>query len=942
MLKEVLTVSALIAVVLLVRAIFKNRVPKRMLYALWLVVLLKLCLPGTLVSLPVLPAKDAAVLAQSAERPVQTAPVIQRPAQTVTKPQTPAQQPVSPVQETAKPAAKPLTTAQILQIAWFSGSALLGLWLFGAWAVFTIRLHRDRRFLGKRGGTCIYVSGAVKSPCLAGLIPAVYLTEDVLQADEAELILRHELTHLRHLDFLWSLCRTAAVTVYWWNPFIWLAAICSKRDAELACDEAVAAKLPESKRLAYARAILAQAPRKTAALSLAGPPVKERILCLTKKQRTSVLCVILALLLVVSATGCSFAELTQQKAGEITMPDHAADSSANATPQEADSALPVMDTIELIGFVADSQTPWIELYESTDSKEPLAKIPYDLIAALPGCDRKSEAFTFGFLDSTTFYYGEIGAFCWCVAALPPAAGTGAANVCTSPDSGETWEISDPNALYTGTVIGAGFASETVGFISYRYFFDDGPEIARTLDGGKTWTRLELDIPAEYAQYNMQPQNPTFSGNDGSYPIILLGKDGNDRTTTLQTHDGGMTWTWDSIQASDSNTLDLPEEAAAWVNTYLSAQYTVLDTQTFDFDGNNNILLLVGSENPSVTGYQVFALEQNDGAYLLYAWNESYGWDSSLEDMVCAMRTDTFAAVYGFTKGSDPAFDMLELTLDDGSEETVSIEPNTPFLHVIPGRLKEVQNITLSGSETNTKQNIGRGWNARPDSVEDIYPMNDSIWSRVHARLDCGHWVPEYEDGVWEFEFEDSKRSDLPGDIFQWPRYYSAFVDYFSGMNADLHYLDADAVWTKDLSEDGQTLIVTMTPGNGDHTALTLSYSRQTQKISSGDRLPAIMTLTVYDLSTSPSGEKTYTLSAEDAAALKELFSIDSMTPTVSDSESVCVCQFDIENCSYLLDDSLNYVDAIMRESEDNYTYYGKHLSDSEIESLKAIIEVYTK
>ena len=831
MLKEVLTVSALIAVVLLVRAIFKNRVPKRMLYALWLVVLLKLCLPGTLVSLPVLPAEDAAVPAQSAERPVQTAPVIQRPAQTVTKPQTPAQQPVSPVQETAKPAAKPLTTAQILQIAWFSGSALLGLWLFGAWAVFTIRLHRDRRFLGKRGGTCIYVSGAVKSPCLAGLIPAVYLTEDVLQADEAELILRHELTHLRHLDFLWSLCRTAAVTVYWWNPFIWLAAICSKRDAELACDEAVAAKLPESKRLAYARAILAQAPRKTAALSLAGPPVKERILFLTKKQRTSVLCVILALLLVVSATGCSFAELTQQKAGEITMPDHAADSSANATPQETDSALPVMDTVELIGFVADSQTPWIELYESTDSKEPLAKIPYDLIAALPGCDRKSEAFTFGFLDSTTFYYGEIGAFCWCVAALPPAAGTGAANVCTSPDSGETWDISDPNALYTGTVIGAGFASETVGFISYRYFFDNGPEIARTLDGGKTWTRLELDIPAEYAQYNMQPQNPTFSGNDGSYPIILLGKDGNDRTTTLQTHDGGMTWTWDSIQASDSNTLDLPEEAAAWVNTYLSAQYTVLDTQTFDFDGNNYILLLVGSENPSVTGYQVFALEQNDGAYLLYAWNESYGWDSSLEDMVCAMRTDTFAAVYGFTKGSDPAFDMLELTLDDGSEETVSIEPNTPFLHVIPGRLKRVQNITLFSSETNTEENIGRGWNGRPDYIEDTYPMNDSIWSRVHARLDYGHWLPEYEDGVREFELEDSKRSDLPGDVFQWPRYYSVLVDYFIGMNADLHYLDADAVWTKDLSEDGQMMIVTMTRGDA---SLTLHYSLQTQEISVGE------------------------------------------------------------------------------------------------------------
>ena len=337
MLKEVLSVSALIVVVLLVRAIFKNRVPKRMIYALWLVVLLKLCLPGTLFSLPVLPAAKLVAPTQISELPAQTTPVIQQPAQTVMQPQAPAQQPVSPVQETVKPAAKPLATAQIFQIVWFGGSALLGLWLLGAWVVFTIRLHRDRRFLGKRGGTRIYVSGAVKSPCLAGFIPAVYLTEDVLQADEAELILRHELTHLRHLDFLWSFCRTAAVIAYWWNPFIWLAAICSKRDAELACDEAVSAGLSDAQRLAYARAILAQAPRMAAALSLAGPPVRERILFLTKKQRTSVLCVILALLLVMSAAGCSITELTRQKSGESTLPKETqtvqVETTTNITPQ---------------------------------------------------------------------------------------------------------------------------------------------------------------------------------------------------------------------------------------------------------------------------------------------------------------------------------------------------------------------------------------------------------------------------------------------------------------------------------------------------------------------------------------------------------------------------------------------------------------------------------
>ena len=334
MLRDILTLSALILAVLLVRAAFKNRVPKRMIYCLWLVVLLKLCLPGTLFSLPVLPAAEGTAPVQT----VRTTPVVStastipapstttvqptapvqtttQPEQTATQPETkPETQPMTPaVQETAKPAAKPLTTARILQIVWFSGSALLGLWLFGTWLTFTIRLHKDKKFLGKRGRTNIYVSKRIKSPCLAGLIPAVYLTEDVLRNDTTELIVRHELTHLRHLDFLWSFCRTLAVIVYWWNPLVWLAAIISKRDAELACDEAVAAGLQPEQRIAYARAILAQAPRKKAALSLAGPPVKERILFLTQKQRTSAICIVLALALTVSATGCSFAELTRRK-----------------------------------------------------------------------------------------------------------------------------------------------------------------------------------------------------------------------------------------------------------------------------------------------------------------------------------------------------------------------------------------------------------------------------------------------------------------------------------------------------------------------------------------------------------------------------------------------------------------------------------------------------
>lgn len=627
MLREVLTVSALILAVLLVRAIFKNRVPKRMVYTLWLVVLVKLCLPGTLVSLPVLPAEEAAAPVQRVELPAQPLPA-QQPARAVTQPQTPVQQPVSPAQEAAEAPAKPLTAMQIFQIVWAGGSALLGSWLLGTWLVFTVRLHKSRRFLGRHGRMRIYISSTVKSPCLAGLVPAVYLTEDVLQTDSTELILRHELTHLRHLDFLWSLCRTAAVIAYWWNPFIWLAAILSKRDAELACDEAVAAGLSDAQRLVYARAILAQAPRKAAALSLAGPPVRERILFLTKKQRTSVLCVILALLLIISAAGCSLTELTRQKSGEITLPE---------------------------------ETPVME--EPTDTPEP-ADTPIE----------------------------------------------------------QEEPIQEPQTQMLPTPASSMFGltgREAVLFdaaVAQRYPRDDNDIVLPSLreygsfeENGKTVVICDLHYDFYY-DYT----GPDWEWNGGAMNTYLRAE--------LETQDGAEVCTGFEI-----------------------------------FPGGSPSDWISGECGP-------LAMQNADGAWVL---PEAAG--------------DWFPA------------DMNLLQ---------------QYLEVIAS--------TAPSSDA-----------PAADSLSD-----DMIWEYVHEKLDYAHWAQdmtaEYEDIVRKFQIEDSKMSDLPGDVSQWPRYYSAFVDYFSAANADLRYLDADTIWTKDLSEDRQSLIVTLTRAD---VILTLSYSLRTSQIT---------------------------------------------------------------------------------------------------------------
>lgn len=44
--------------------------------------------------------------------------------------------------------------------------------------------------------------------------------------------------------------------VYWFNPLVWMAAILSKRDSELACGETTIALLGEENRLKYGRTLV--------------------------------------------------------------------------------------------------------------------------------------------------------------------------------------------------------------------------------------------------------------------------------------------------------------------------------------------------------------------------------------------------------------------------------------------------------------------------------------------------------------------------------------------------------------------------------------------------------------------------------------------------------------------------------------------------------------
>ena len=814
MLREVLTVSALILAVLLVRAIFKNRVPKRMVYTLWLVVLVKLCLPGTLVSLPVLPAEEAAAPVQRVELPAQPFPA-QQPAQAVTQPQKPVQQPVSPAQEAAEAPAKPLTAMQIFQIVWAGGSALLGSWLLGTWLVFTVRLHKSRRFLGRHGRMRIYISSTVKSPCLAGLVPAVYLTEDVLQTDSTELILRHELTHLRHLDFLWSLCRTAAVIVYWWNPFIWLAAICSKRDAELACDEAVAAGLSDAQRLVYARAILAQAPRKAAALSLAGPPVRERILFLTKKQRTSALCVILALLLIVSAAGCSITELTRQKTGEITLPEEAEPAQQEAQKTATPLTQAQIDAVNAI--FADYEL-------STDDTlghfavNGFFTSTYDDVRDLN-------------LNNFLAYFGECGEEDISEEEFAQLNAKWEFRV----DSVEDFPL--PIHRYPASAVegvlkrfaGIGLADLTdmqTPFSGYTYLEDTDAFYTTTSDYSPGYFRCTSG--------EIEPDGDTAllygstAGSLSGKAVLKLVKDGENwyiHSFTLASEQSA-TLEPQVPTAETLSTLPIPTSSMFGLTGREAVLFDAAVAQRYPRSDNDIVL-------PSLREYGSF--EENGKTvvicYLHYDFYYDYTgpdweWNGGGATTVARFELDapgnvcTGFAEYPSGSLSDWIRDFCgPLAMQNADGAWVLPEAAGDWFPADMNLLQQYLEVIASTAPSSDAP--------AADSLSD-----DMIWEYVHEKLDYAHWAQdmtaEYEDIVRKFQIEDSKMSDLPGDVSQWPRYYSAFVDYFSAANADLRYLDADTIWTKDLSEDRQSLIVTLTRAD---VILTLSYSLRTSQIT---------------------------------------------------------------------------------------------------------------
>ena len=283
--KEILlTSSALILSLLALRRLFRKALSRRAQYALWGLVLLRLLVPVSL------PAADFSLL--TAAKPVTDqveslyiapesitawrrdgGPVYGMPnlPQAAIGPATPDNTYAFAYRNTMGNPTEGVGTyrrqillSDLLPPVWYGGMAAMACWLVLSNLLFWRKLRKARIPYPIEGSSrqVYLVEAGLPSPCLFGLFrPAVYLTPAALQSpDSLRHVLAHEETHARHLDPLWSLLRGICLTVYWFDPLVWWAALASRTDCELACDEGALRRLGEAERVPYGRTLLSLIP----------------------------------------------------------------------------------------------------------------------------------------------------------------------------------------------------------------------------------------------------------------------------------------------------------------------------------------------------------------------------------------------------------------------------------------------------------------------------------------------------------------------------------------------------------------------------------------------------------------------------------------------------------------------------------------------------------
>ena len=303
--------TVIILLIVVLRAVLINRLPKKTFLILWWIALIRLLVPFSIKSVTSIYSLLQSIYSDI--NPVRTA-------QTTT---------FLPIHGNMPEIANGLSEAMvqrtesisILSVIWLAGLLLC----FGFFAVSYIKCYRGFRFSlpvendileawkekhPLKRSLSIRQTETIAAPLSYGVIrPVILMPKNTEWKNIYQLryVLEHEYVHIRRLDMLTKLIMIAAVCIHWFNPLVWVMYILFNRDLELSCDETVVRRFGMDIKSVYATALISMEEKKSGLTPLCNSfsknAIEERIRAIMKIKKTSKFAVIISAVLVICVTG---------------------------------------------------------------------------------------------------------------------------------------------------------------------------------------------------------------------------------------------------------------------------------------------------------------------------------------------------------------------------------------------------------------------------------------------------------------------------------------------------------------------------------------------------------------------------------------------------------------------------------------------------------------
>lgn len=297
--------SVMIVSILIVRFLFKNRLPKETFLVLWGIVLLRLLCPFQFSSPYSIYSKVDTEVQMMQKEGFWNFPVM-------------ATDPTINVNN-GQVAHSSFTSANYI---WLAGFLLCAAYFVVVY-VHCIREFRkslpiSNSFLRKwlethklHRNIQIRQSDKINAPISYGIIRPVILLpkgENVQKWNSMDYILEHEFVHIRRFDQLSKLLMIAALCVHWFNPVVWMMYVVFNRDIELSCDEAVVRRFGIHNKKTYAMTLIGMEEVKSGLTpfynGFSKNAIEERVKSIMKTRKHRFIAVLAAVVLIVGISVC--------------------------------------------------------------------------------------------------------------------------------------------------------------------------------------------------------------------------------------------------------------------------------------------------------------------------------------------------------------------------------------------------------------------------------------------------------------------------------------------------------------------------------------------------------------------------------------------------------------------------------------------------------------